>query len=234
MENKKKYYYDEEKAQDYLNTYQKETIFRDGVAVYRNVKVETLLSKEVQKVVVAIIFTYGYQRFEPFEDLVQHGMMSCSSNFLKYTKEKGSSYDFFSLIAKISLLNYTIRRRKHRNGAEFEKVKNSLFVGQEYDFDNFIQEFECNMMNVIDCNFLGNKRKKYINIASLIVEYLRKTRAFVSKSDLYRWCRAYGTKQNVVREFINDVGLFYDDLYCEEINIDVKNGVNYGDRDKDE
>jgi hypothetical protein len=211
----KNYYYDEAKVQALLTKYQESTIIRDGVCLQRDMRTENELAREVQKIVVAIIFTYKYQRFEPYEDLVQHGMAACASNFRKFSPGKGSSYDYFSIIAKISLLNYTIRRKKHRNGVDFDKVKNSIRVGQPYDFDKFIQELEINIFQIIDTSYLGNKRKKYIKIASLIIEYLRKTRSFVSKSDLYCWCRSYGVKQNIVREFVKEMSLHHGDLYIE-------------------
>lgn len=226
----KKNYYDEKKVQELIRIYKEQTIFENGVCISRNVKSENELVKEVQKIVAAIIFTYGYQRFEPYEDLMQHGMMACIPNFLKFSAQYGTSYNFFSLIAKKSLLNYTIRRKRHRNGVEFEKIKNVVRNDGEYDFSNFIADIEDDMFFIIDQNFIGTKRKKHTKTASLIIEYLNKSQTFVSKSDLYCWCRSYGVKQNIVREFIKDFSRF-----VGELNIKERSGlISEGELEKDE
>lgn len=212
----KKNYYNEKKVQELLVAYQAETIIENGKCIKRNIKVENELVKEVQKIVAAIIFTYQFQRFEPFEDLMQQGMLACAPNFLKFTPYKGSSYNYFSLITKKTLLNYTLRRQRHRKGVEFDKIKNVVKVTTMYDFSEFISSIEEDIFYVIDQNFLGAKRKRHVKTAALIIDYLHKTQTFVSKSDLYAWCRSFGVKQNIVREFIKDFSKFTGEFNIRE------------------
>ena len=205
-------YYNEEYVQELLEEYKKTTIIRNKVPVYKNLKLEGKIVKEVEKIVNAIIMVYRYYIFEPYEDLKQHALMSCYTNFLKFNKSKGSSFNFFSLISKISLLNYTTRKKKHRNHQNIEDQL-QLESKIEIDFDFFLDNLEENLFGIVDENFVGTKRKRYEKIASLMLDYLSKTKKFVSKSDLYAWCRSYGIKTSNVREFINDVSTHRVDLF---------------------
>lgn len=205
-------YYDEDYVQGLLREYKKTTIIRNKVPVYKNLKVEAKIVKEVEKIVNAIIMVYRYYIFEPYEDLKQHALMSCFTNFLKFDKSKGSSFNFFSLISKISLLNYTTRKKKHRNHHNIEEQLH-LESKIEINFDFFLENLEENLFGIVDENYVGTKRKRYEKITSLILDYLSKTKKFVSKSDLYAWCRSYGIKTSNVREFINDVAKHRTDLF---------------------
>lgn len=209
-------YYDEEKVQQLLREYQKTTIVEDGVSVYKDTKLEQKIVIEVGKIVNAIIMYYKYYYFEPYEDLRQHALMACFTNFLKFNKDKGSSFNYFSLISKISLLNYTTRKKKHR---DHQNIEDQIYLKaeDEVSFEAFLDNLEEALFNVVDENFLGNKRKKYSRIASLIIDYLAKTRKFVSKSDLYSWCRSYGVKNSEVREFVKEAGKHIDYLTKEVI-----------------
>lgn len=205
-------YYNEEYVQELLKEYKKTTIIRNKVPVYKNLELEGKIVKEVEKIANAIIMVYRYYIFEPYEDLKQHALMSCYTNFLKFDKSKGSSFNFFSLISKISLLNYTTRKKKHRNHQNIEE-QIQLESRTEIDFDVFLENLEENLFSIVDENFVGTKRKRYEKIASLILDYLSKTKKFVSKSDLYAWCRSYGIKTSNVREFINDMSKRREDLF---------------------
>ena len=205
-------YYNEDYVQELLKEYKRTTIVRDKISIYKNAKLEGKIVKEVEKIVNAIIMVYRYYIFEPYEDLKQHALMSCYTNFLKFDKSKGSSFNFFSLISKISLLNYTTRKKKHRNHQSIEE-QIQLESRTEINFDFFLDNLEENLFNIVDENFVGIKRKRYEKITSLILDYLSKTKKFISKSDLYAWCRSYGIKTSNVREFINDVAKHRTDLF---------------------
>ncbi len=208
---KKNYYYDEAKVQAMLEEYQKTHIVTGNRLVYKDVKLERQIVNEVEKIVDAIIMNYRYYAFEPYDDLKQHALMSCFTNFLKFTKEKGTSFNFFSLISKISLLNYTTRKKKHRNHQNVDD-QIGLMSRKEFNFSVFIEDLEDTLFRIVDENFLGTKRTKYNKIAALLVDYLHKTEKFISKSDLYSWCRSYGVKNSDVREFVKEIGKYHEIL----------------------
>ncbi len=200
-------YFDEETVKAMLLEYQKSIVKRDGVVIIKNEVLENQITKEVMKIVNAIIVVYRYYIFEDNDDLMQHGMKACYENFIKFDPSKGTAFNFFSIIAKISLLNYTDRRQKHRNHQDIQD-QISLESRQYVNYEMFFDDLEDVLFGIIDENFIGTKRKKYVKIASVILDYLRKTQKFVSKSDLYSWARGYGIKNTEVREFVKTIGDF--------------------------
>lgn len=199
-----KNYFNEEEFQEGLKKYQQSAVVRDGVAVQKDEKIEVYLVTEVTKIVNAIIMVYRYYIFEDYEDLKQHALQACYTNFLKFNPKKGTCFNYFSLISKMSLLNYTSRRQRHRNHSDIEDQVH-LNASKEVNYEMFFEDLESTLFNIIDENYIGEQRKKYTRVASLIIEYFRKTRKFVSKSDLYSWIRSFGIKNNVVREFIKEM-----------------------------
>lgn len=200
----KKNYFNEEEFQEKLKEYQRTAVVRDGVAIQKNEKIEAYLVIEVSKIVNAIIMVYRYYIFEDYEDLKQHALQACYTNFLKFNPHKGTCFNYFSLISKMSLLNYTSRRQRHRNHSDIEDQVH-LNASKEVNYDMFFEDLEATLFNIIDENYIGEQRKKYVKVASLIIDYLRKTKKFVSKSDLYSWVRSFGIKNNVVREFVKEM-----------------------------
>tara|TARA_Y100000310_G_scaffold109614_1_gene108019 strand:+ start:4093 stop:4749 length:657 start_codon:yes stop_codon:yes gene_type:complete len=209
---KKNFYYNEAEVQEMLEEYKRTTIVTDTRLIFKDVKLEEKIVIEVSKIVDAIIMNYNYYVFEPYDDLKQHAILACYTNFLKFNKTKGSSFNFFSLISKISLLNYTTRKKKHRNHQDVEDQINLESKG-DFNFNMFLDNLEETIFSIIDENFLGNKRNKYIKIGSLLIGYLNKSKKFVSKSDLYSWARSYGIKNSDVREFIKDIAKYNEELF---------------------
>jgi hypothetical protein len=209
---KAKNYFNEEEFRLFIKEYQNTTIIRNNKPIIKNEILENKLVKSVAKIINAIIMVYRYHVFEDFDDLKQHAMEACYKNFLKFNPEKGTAFNFFSIIAKISLLNYTDRRKKHRNHQNIEEQLS--LEGKEYtNYDFILDNLENVFDSIIDQNYIGTKRKKYIKIAALLINYLRKTRKFVSKSDLYSWCRSYGIKNTEVREFIKDIKKYNEKIF---------------------
>lgn len=205
-------YFDEETVKTMLLEYQKSIVKRDGIIIIKNKTLENQITKEVMKIVNAIIVVYRYYIFEDNDDLMQHGMKACYENFVKFDPEKGTAFNFFSIIAKISLLNYTDRRQKHRNHQDIQDQ--ITLEGRQYvNYEMFFDDLEDVLFGIIDENFIGAKRKKYIKIASVILDYLRKTQKFVSKSDLYSWARGYGIKNTEVREFVKTLGNYNVEIF---------------------
>ncbi len=155
---------------------------------------------------------YRYHIFEDIEDLQQHAMHECFKNFLKFNPSKGTCFNYFSIIAKISLLNYTDRRKRHRNHSDIEEQV-ELIGRPEPDYEIFLDSVEDTLFEIIDENFVGNRRKKYVKIASVIIHYLRITKKFISKSDLYAFARSYSIKNTEIREFVKSMSKYNSELF---------------------
>ena len=203
---KKNNYFDEKKVSTWILEYQ-HTAVREidsgGIEtiVWKDLVLEEKIMTEVIKIVKAIIQVYRYYIFEDYDDCLQHGSMSCFQNFMKWTPPKGTCFNFFSIISKRSLLNYTDRRKKHRNHNDIaEQI--DLYDSKTMNFDFYLEEFRDNLIEIVNNNFVGKKRKGFIEISLILVDYLFKTKKFVSKTDFYSWARSYGKRSIDIREFM--------------------------------
>lgn len=199
-------YFDEEKVTELILKYQKSAIKEKDsegniTIVWKDIKLEEEIMIEVIKIVKAIIQVYRYYVFEDYDDCLQHGSMSCYQNFMKWTKEKGTAFNFFSIISKRSLLNYTDRRKKHRNHHDIaEQI--DLYDDRTLNFDFYLEEMRDTIIDIINNNFMGKKRKRFIDITLILIDYLGKTKKYISKTDFYSWARSYGIRSIDVREFV--------------------------------
>lgn len=220
MEETKKpnFYFNEEQVTKWIFEYQKSAIIEidtegNSVIAWKDKKIEELISLEIMKIVKAIIQVYRYYVFEPYDDCLQHGMMSCYTNYMKWKPEKGTAFNFFSIISKRSLLNYTERRQKHRNHSDIEDhqdLQNNIL-----NYDNFIDDMKTTLLSIIDESYMGKKRKNYINITIVLTDYLMKTKKFVSKTDFYSWARSYGVRSIDIREYVKEMNLHGCELFEE-------------------
>jgi len=207
---KTKNYFDEELVKGWILEYQETaTVKKDKkgkpIIVNCNKELERKITIEIEKIVKAVIQVYRYYIFEPYEDCLQHGMMNCATNFIKFTPDKGSAFNYFSIIAKISILNYTDRKKRHRN---LNNIEDHIELeAREIKLNNnlFLEDLETTLYKIIDENYLGKKRKKFTEITAIIVDYFKKTRVFVGKSDLYRWAGSYGKRSIDIREYIKEM-----------------------------
>lgn len=206
-----KMYFDEAEAQRLFKIYKASLVMQDKVVVAKDAKVEEEIMTMIKKIVIAIINNYRYYIFEDYEDLVQEGMKACFIALPRYTTDKGTIFNYNSIISKIHLLNYTDRRKRHRNLLDIEEQL-EIESREEINFDLFLDNFQSTIYNIIDEHFIRTKRKKYYKIALVIADYLQKSKKVINKSDLYAWARSYGIKSQDVRLFIKDVGAF--DIYA--------------------
>ena len=96
----------------------------------------------------------------------------------------------------MSLMNYTVRREKHRNhhdiGDSLIEIQDRKYV----DFDYFMENVEENIFKIIEQELDPVYQNKYEKIASIILDYMRKNKNFISKTDLYQhgkkfWCKKF-------------------------------------------
>jgi DNA-directed RNA polymerase specialized sigma subunit len=200
-----KNYFNEEKAQDLIKRFQDSLIIdAEGKIIKKDTEVEAILMKEIEHVIKAIINVYRYYIFEDYDDLVQHALENCYKGIRKYTPSKGTCFNYFSIISKLCLLNYTDRKKKHRN--HFDITEQIGIEGKsETQWQIFFDDLEIQLNITIDENFIGNKREKYKRISFLLVRYLKQTIKFTGKSDMHAFLRSYGIKNTEVKAFINEI-----------------------------
>ena len=209
---KAKNYFNEAEFCALLSKYQQSIKIEDGTIIEKNIEIETDLTKRVEKIVKAIIMIYRYYIFEDYEDLMQHAMHACFKNFVKFDPTKGTAFNYFSIIAKISLLNYTTRRKKHR---ELHDIADyiDLEAKEQVNYSLFFDNLEGLLFDIINRNYVGKIRKQYIKITTVLVDYLRKTKVFISKTDLYSWTRSYGIKNAEVRQYVAEMNKYNDKIF---------------------
>lgn len=206
-----KIYFREEEAQRLIKEYHHSMVIQNKIVIAKNERVENELMEMIRKIVIAIINNYRYYIFEEYEDLVQEGLKACFIGIPRYNPEKGTAFNYFSLITKIHLLNYTDRRKKHRNHLDVEEQL-EVESPEDMNFELFLDNLRISLNTIIDENYFKTKRKKYLKITLILIDYLEKSRKMINKSDLYSWARSYGLKSVNVREYIKDMAKHNMDL----------------------
>lgn len=218
----KKNYYNEEYVDGMLTEYQQivETVVGEKgkkIVVNKTPRVEYLeneITKEVLKVVKGIIFLYRYDRyFIEYDELEALGIMACWQNYLKWDPAYGSSFNFFSLIVKKCLYGVTTRNsNKMKKNVYLEDLGDAVHSARTPNIEQFVGDLKDALLDIIDSNFLGKKRKKYLMISNVICDYIMKTQAYISKTDMYKFCGNYSLRASDIRAFINDMKRFYSDI----------------------
>ena len=198
-------YFPEEKVKELILKYQKETVFdENGKKIVYDEALETEIVKYLLTIVKCIINVYKYYIFEDYEDLVQCGIMNCYSSLRKYDPKYGTVFNYFSIVAKLSLYNYTIRKKKHRNHLDIEEQV-GLETEKEINWDIYFDNLEAELNNVVNENFIGNKRDDYLKINFLVLKYFRSNIKQQGKSDMLKYLRSYGIKSSTFKQYSNDV-----------------------------
>lgn len=187
---------------------------------------ETQITIEVMKVVKAIIFLYRYDRYMEYDELESLGIMACFQNYLKFDPQYGSSFNFFSLIVKKCLYGVTTRNSKKREkNVYLEDLGDAIHSPKVPNIEEFVYDLRAALYDVVDCNFLGKKRKKYNLITDVICDYIMKTKAYISKTDMYRFCGNYSLRASDIRLYINDIHKYYNEISII-IDADVEDKIN--------
>lgn len=218
----RKNYYDEKYVDDMLMEYQgivetEQDAKGRKIVINKTPRVEFLeteITKEVLKVVKAIIFLYRYDRyFIEYDELEALGIMACFQNYLKWDPTYGSSFNFFSLIVKKCLYGITTRNSKKREkNVYLEDLGDAVHSSRVPNIEDFVYSLEDVLRDLIDCTFLGKKRKKYLFITKVICDYIMKTKAYISKTDMYKFCGNYSLRASDIRLYINDMKKYYSDI----------------------
>ena len=177
-------------------------------------------SKEVEKEIMAnlylianaIINKYRYWRFEPLEDLQAEALKAMWYYLPNFTPGKGSAFDLFSIICKRHLLNFTLKNYKHRIAGDIE-VCYDISSPEETNYPILFDNIEKTFLNIINKHYVGKKRKRYIELTSILIEYIVKNGKIVGKNDLLSAFKEYGYKSAEYKKFIEDLMKYKDEFY---------------------
>lgn len=177
-------------------------------------------SKDVEKEIMAnlylianaIINKYRYWRFEPVEDLQAEALKAMWYYLPNFTPGKGSAFDLFSIICKRHLLNFTLKNYKHRIAGDIEvcyDVSSQPITNYPIMFDTLEKTF----LEIINRHYIGKKRKRYIELTSILMEYIVNNGKIVGKNDLLSAFKEYGYKSAEYKKFIEDLLKYKEEFY---------------------
>ena len=120
---KRKNYFNEKDFREKIKRYQDTCVVEGKVVIIKDELLERNLMESIKKIVCAVIYKYGYWEHEGEEvdDLEQHAMENCYKKLTSFNPINGTAFNYFTKIARVSLLNYTLRREKHRNQVDVEE-----------------------------------------------------------------------------------------------------------------
>ena len=217
----KKMYFDEELVKDLIiNHYQP---FLDYSINEKGKKVcisRERVSKDVEKEIMAnlllianaIINKYKYWRFEPLEDLRAESLKAMWQYLPNFVPGKGSAFDLFSIICKRHLLNYTLKNYKHRLTTDVE-VCYDISSPDPTNYNLFFEDIEKTFLKIINEHYEGEKKKEYIELTSILMEYLDKNKKICGKNDLLSTFKEYGYKSTAYKKFIEEMSQYKDEFY---------------------
>ena len=218
---KKKNYFDEELVKDLIiNKYQPFLVYETDENEKKNCISRENAPKDVERQIMgnlfliakAIINKYRYWRFEPIEDLQAEALSAMWKYLPNYDPSKGSAFDLFSIICKRHLLNYTEKNLRHRTTTDVDACFD-LSTQEEINYNLFFENLEKTFLNIIDRNYIGEKRKKYIEFTSILMEYLDKNKKIVGKNDLLSAFKEYGYKSTEYKKFIDEMSKYKQEFY---------------------
>lgn len=214
LERKKNMYFDDAHITDLIcNKYQPSLKYdENGKIISCDKEAEQEILANLLLIANAIINKYSYWRFAEVEDMQSECLKECWKYLPKFTPGKGTAFNLFSILCKRHLLNYTLRLAKHRTTADID-IHPEKEADQEENYGMFFESIETNFLDVINKHYVKDKRKKYIELTSILMEYLDKNRTVVGKNDLISTFREYGYKSTDYKEFISEMKKYEPSFY---------------------
>ena len=186
----------------------------DGNIISRNAVFEKEVLANMLLIVNAVINKYGIWRFERFEVLQSEGLAECWRSLPTFDpSRKKKFFHFLSLVAKYHLINLTKKDKDMRETADIE-IQPDLESQKYVKDDFFFEDMEVTLFNIIDDHFnTPDKHDKYIDLASILMEYVRENKMIIGRNDLFATFREYGYKTSDYKKFIADIEPYKQQLY---------------------
>lgn len=217
---KGKMYFDEEYVKGLiLNEYQPYLVYGINEKGKRVCTDRSKVSRAVEKEIMsnlflianAIINKYRFWRFDTVEELQAEALRAMWVYLPNFIPGKGTVFNLFSLICKKDLLNFTLKGYKDRITSDIDTCYD-LSYNKQVDYDMIFNNLEAALMDVINKNFLRDKRKKYIELASILLNYIKENQKIVGKNDLLSEFKSFGYKSTEYKKFIEDISKYRDEI----------------------
>lgn len=161
----------------------------------------------VKNIVNGIIFTHRFTAFEPYDDLAQEAMVACIVALERFDPEKGTAFNYFSLVAKKALTYYTLKNRKNRNNKPIEDFE--FYLHHQESLTDLDIEILIEQLKVY---FVDSKFKKIRGLNDQLKKYLTQKRKF-NKRDWFRYAKSMGYSQNLIRKYLKIINENKEELY---------------------
>lgn len=209
-------YFDNDYVTDLiLNQYLPSLKFdENGKIIESNKAVESEIIENILLIANAIINKYGLWRFAEVEELQNEAVAECWRYIPNFDPKKGNCFSLFSLICKYHLISITKKDKKNRLAADID-ICPDVESREETNYDLFFENLENMLFKIINDHFKDDetKYKKYLDLASILMQYLNDNKMVVGKKDLYSAFKEYGYKNSDYKKFIADIAPYKDELY---------------------
>ena len=195
---------------------------------------EDYLVKDLSALVGAVINKYGFYKYEneEIDDLKQQAFTECWKTLERFDTERGSAFNFFTKVTRLSLMSYTTKRQKHRGiddineysetiktkrtsenlfdfGKDFFDKAFSIIVEEiNEEYKEKIKEEQENYNKNIEKqkDFFNEKIKRFKKISNFIYNFNKENIVF-KLSDLKKEARKVGINTNELSYFIKTIKL---------------------------
>lgn len=209
-------YFDEEYFADLVLNQYLPSVKKDasGNIIARDAVLEKEVLANMLLIVNAVINKYGIWRFEKFEVLQSEGLAECWRSLPTFDpSRKKKFFHFLSLVTKYHLINLTKKDKEMREAADVA-IQPDLESQPYVKDDFFFEDMEITLFDIIDEHFPEKeKHEKYIDLASILMEYIRENRMIIGKNDLFAAFREYGYKTSDYKKFIADIEPYKEQFY---------------------
>ena len=181
-----------------------------------------IIFPHIREICIAEIFVHSFQRFENVDDLIHTGLEACLRAIPKFNPEfvnkqgrKARTFDYFSLIAKRSMLFHTLRNKENRLNSSYETMDNLIFTNRTVE-DQTTEAIKNVIEKISRLEFSSD-------LWMVFVEYLRRMGSF-KKRDFVRFAEAFGYSVPRIRGFMKELKQYKDEMYSDcqdEVRVDT-------------
>lgn len=211
------HYFDNEEVTSWILEYL-EYELEDRRSLERPLYLREKILKEVEKIVRGVIFTQKFTVWEPYDDLKQEALETCTKALDKFnpyfitTKgEYATAFNYFSLTAKRCLKFYTIKNQKNRNNKPIEDFQ--PYLTDETDITETSKSIVSDSFIIqLKKVFRDNGYEKFLPLIEILQEYLEKVGDY-NKRDFFRFAKFMGWSPNLIRKFLKIMGEHKEEFY---------------------
>jgi hypothetical protein len=207
------FYYDETENSNYILEYQKSLVFDDeGRMVSCDRALEAKIVENITKICNGVINRKKRWIFVNHDELLQETVKECYRYIPKYNPESGRSFSLFCKIADMHSLAYTMKDRNNRECTDVDE-EFEIENHKEINYNIFFDDMEDTLEKIIDENFLKENRRKYKEMAVIMMKYIRENQGITQKNDMSAFFRGEGKKISEFKDFINAITPYKHLLY---------------------